>query len=349
MIDLRSDTLTMPDQPMLATILNAPLGDDGRTNAEGRGEDATVNRLEDMAAAMVGKEAAVFMPTGTFGNSTAIMTWCQPEEMVLVDEEQHILLTEKFVFDSRFGRLKPVCYHMTASHMPDPAEIDSLLTETGAKLICLENSHNFSGGYCIDIETMKQIRHIADSHGAHIHMDGARLFHAAAYLHVPPAEICQYVDSVMFCISKGLGAPMGSLLCGTCAFCKEARIMRKLLGGVPRQAGVAAAPGIYALEHNVDRLYEDIENAHHVYEKLNGKLQKLHLQEEVQTNIVMLDLTDSGILAPEFCALAKEKGLLIRPVMNNYRVRLVFYKGITRRDAEKAAEILLELDNQLCN
>lgn len=345
MVDLRSDTLTMPDRPMLETILTAPLGDDGRTDAQGRGEDLTINRLEDMAAAMVGKEAAILMPTGTFGNSTAIMTYCKAGDTVLVDEEQHILLTEKFVFD--VGQLKPLCYHLDQSHMPDPQEIDRLLTESGSKLVCLENSHNFSGGYCIDLPTMARIRQVADKHGASIHLDGARLFHAAAYLGVPAADICQYVDSVMFCVSKGLGAPVGSLLCGSAGFCAKARNTRKLLGGVMRQGGVVAAPAIYALEHNVERLQEDIDNARLVHSMLKGKLQKLILQEEVQTNIVMLDLSQAGIEAPEFCARAKELGLHIRPIRNNFRVRLVLYKGITQQDAATAANIILQLDKSL--
>lgn len=347
MIDLRSDTLTMPDRPMLETILSAKLGDDGRTDASGRGEDATINRLEDMAAAMVGKEAAILMPTGTFGNSTAIMTYCRTGDTVLVDEEQHILLTEKFVFDPDLGRLSPMCYHLDARHMPDPAEIDRLLSESGAKLICLENSHNFSGGYCIDLPTMAAIRRVADRHGVPIHLDGARLFHAAAHLQTTADQICQYVDSVMFCVSKGLGAPVGSLLCGTKEFCAKARATRKLLGGVMRQGGVVAAPAIYALEHNVERLGEDIANARLIHSLLQGKLHKLILQEEVQTNILMLDLSQAGILAGEFCARAKAMGLHIRPIRNNYRVRLVLYKGITRQDAEAAANIILALDSAL--
>ena len=347
MVDLRSDTLTMPDLPMLETILTAPLGDDGRTDASGRGEDPTINRLEDLAASMAGKEAAILMPTGTFGNSTAIMTYCQAGDTVLVDEEQHILLTEKFVFEAGFGQLKPLCYHLDQRHMPDPEEIDRLLAESGAKLVCLENSHNFSGGYCIDLPTMARIREVADKHGASIHLDGARLFHAAAHLGVPASDICRYVDSVMFCVSKGLGAPVGSLLCGTAAFCSKARGTRKLLGGVLRQGGVVAAPAIYALEHNVERLREDIDNARLIHSMLKGKLRKLILQEEVQTNIVMLDLSQAGIYAPEFCARAKEMGLHIRPIRNNVRVRLVLYKGITRQDAVTAANIILALDEAL--
>lgn len=347
MIDLRSDTLTMPDHDMLKTILSAPLGDDGRAGADGRGEDPTINKLEDIAAGLTGKEAAVLMPTGTLGNTAAIMTWCKSGDAVLVDQAQHILLTEKFVFDPDFGRLSPVRYHLNMEKMPDPKEIDRLLNESGAKLICLENSHNFSGGYCIDLPTMAAIRQAADRYGAHIHLDGARLFHAAAALNTNADQICQYVDSVMFCVSKGLGAPVGSLLCGTKEFCQKARTKRKLLGGNMRQAGVIAAPAIYALEHNLSRLTEDIEHTKLIHQTLVDKLQKITLPPEVQTNILVLDLEKSGIDADTFCARAKEAGLLIRPILNDHTVRLVLYKGISQQDALDAAKIILELDQSL--
>lgn len=347
MIDLRSDTLTMPDLPMLETILAAKLGDDGRTDSRGRGEDATVNRLEDLSAEITGKEAAVFMPTGTFANSTAIMTCCHAGDKVLVEEEQHILLTEKFVFEKDYGRLIPVCYRLDHKHMPDPEEIDRLLSESGSKLVCLENSHNSAGGYCIDCSTLERIRKVADKHGAWIHMDGARLFHAAAYLDTTASQLCQYADSVMFCVSKGLGAPIGSLLCSTEDFCKKARENRKLFGGVMRQAGVAAAPAIYALENNIERLREDIENTSVIYDMLKGKMKKIGIQEEVQTNIIMLDLSKAGIYAEEFCEIAEKKGLLMRPFRSLVKVRMVLYKGITRQDAVRAAEIVLEIDRSL--
>lgn len=346
-IDLRSDTLTMPDRPMLETVLSARLGDDGRVDARGRGEDAAVNALEDLAAALTGKEAAVLFPSGTMANSAAVMTWCRRGEYVLVEEQQHLLVTEQFVFRPELGGLRPVCYHLDRRRMPDPAELDALLTDSGAKLLCLENSHNFSGGYCIDLPTLEAIRKTADRHGASIHLDGARLFHAAAHLQVSAADICRYADSVMFCVSKGLGAPVGSLLCGTASFCRRVRETRKLLGGGMRQAGVIAAPAIYALEHNIGRLSEDIEHTKLIHGILNGRLEHIGLQAEVQTNILMLDLSGTGIGAEAFCARAKEKGLLIRPVRGERNVRLVLYKGITAQDAAAAADVILALDRDL--
>ncbi|MDN7245478.1 threonine aldolase family protein [Planococcus shenhongbingii] len=343
MIDLRSDTLTLPSKEMLDTILTAKSGDDGRVGPSGRGEDETVNELEDIAAGLTGKEAALLAPSGTFGNTVAILSMCDPGDSILVDERQHILISEKILFDEKYGRLKPIKYKLTENMTPDIEMIDKLLGESGAKLICIENTHNYAGGYFIPVEEMKKIRMIADRHGAKIHLDGARLFHAAAGLKVEIEDITQHVDSVMFSISKGLGAPVGSLVCGTQEMIKKARELRKLLGGGMRQAAIIAAPGIYALKNNVGRLHEDIDNAKHVFNKLNGKLTRIIMQKEVQTNILKLQLSDTAVSPSKFCSMAAEKGLVIGPVSTD-SVRLVFYKGIDAAAAEEAAEIILALD-----
>lgn len=346
MIDLRSDTLTLPSREMLETILYAKLGDDGRAGTNGRGEDETVNELEDLAAELTGKEAALLTPTGTMGNTLAILTMCDPEDPVLVDEAQHVLITEKILFDEKYGRLKPIVYKLNKQMTPHIGMMDKLLRESGAKLICIENTHNFAGGYYIPVEVMREIRLVADRHDAKIHLDGARVFHAAAGLKVAVKEITQYADSVMFSISKGLGAPVGSLVCGTREMIVKARELRKLIGGGMRQAAIIAAPGIYALQNNVERLYKDIENAQYVFQKLNGKLTKLVMQGEVQTNILKLRLTNTKVSPMEFCRLASEKGLVIGPVADD-SVRLVFYKGIDTSAAEKAADIILALDKMI--
>jgi threonine aldolase len=346
MIDLRSDTLTLPDKKMLDTIFSAKLGDDGRIGASGRGEDETVNELEDLAAHLTGKEAALLAPTGTFGNNLAILSLIDPGDSILVEENQHILITEKILFDEKYGRCQPIKYRMNENMTPDVDMIDRLLSESGAKLICLENTHNFAGGYWIPVEEMKKIRMVADRHGAKIFLDGARVFHAAAGLKVAVSEITQYVDAVMFCLSKGLGAPVGSLICGTHELISKARELRKLLGGGMRQAGIIAAPGIYALQHQVERLDEDIENTKIVFEKLKGRLLKIVPQKEVQTNILNLQLTNTEVSSVEFCQMAQEAGLLIGPISKD-SVRLVFYKGIDSSAAEAAAEILLDLDKKI--
>lgn len=342
-IDLRSDTLTLPDKEMLETILSAKLGDDGRVNERGRGEDETVNELEDLSAELTRKEAALLVPTGTFGNTLAVLSQSNPGDSILVDEKQHMLLIEKILFDEKYGRMKPILYKMNEKMTPDVDLINELLRESGAKLVCLENTHNSRGGYCIPVEEMKKIREIADFHGAKIHLDGARVFNAAAALNAEVGDITQYVDSLMFCISKGLGAPVGSLVCGTREMIMRARELRKILGGGMRQAGIIAAPGIYALKHNIERLNEDMKNTKYVFNKLEGKLEKIKMQKEVQSNILMLFLNHSKVSPSEFCNMAEEKGLLIRPSSND-SVRLVFYKGIDTLTAEKSAEIILELD-----
>lgn len=343
MVDLRSDTLTMPDKEMLNSILFAKLGDDGRVDPSGRGEDETVNELEDLAAKLMKKEAALLFPTGTLGNTVAILSMCQRGDSVLIEENQHILLSEKYLFDEKYGGLKPLKYKLNTNMTPDIEMIDKLLHETGSKLICIENTHNFSGGFCTPVEEMRKIRLIADYHGAKIHLDGARIFHAAAGLKVDVDDITQYVDSVMFCLSKGLGAPVGSIVCGFHEMIQQARELRKSFGGGMRQAGIIAAPGIYALRNNIGRLHEDIENTKYVFNELKGKLNKISMQSEVQSNILMLKLHNTEVSTHEFCNMASEMGLLIRPVLNDY-VRLVFYKEIDTAAAAEAVKIILALD-----
>lgn len=346
MIDLRSDTLTMPDNEMLKTILTAKLGDDGRVKPDGRGEDETINELEDLIARLTDKEAALLCPTGTMGNTCGVLTWCAAGDKVLVHEQQHLLLTEKFLFDNQFCRMIPIKYRMNKNMTPDVEQIDKLLSESDSKLLCLENTHNFSGGYVIPVEEMAKLRAVADKHGAHIHMDGARLFHAAAALGVEAKEITKYVDSVMICISKGIGAPVGSLLCSTKEQITKAREIRKIIGGGMRQAGIIAAPGIYALKHNLSRMKDDITHAQLTASLLQGKLHKLKMQDKIHSNILVLDCSKAKVTPSEFCAMAEKKGLLIKTVLKT-SVRLVYYKGITEEDARKAAEIILELDNEI--
>lgn len=345
MIDLRSDTLTLPSEEMLKTILFAKLGDDGRTDRRGRGEDPTVNELEDLAAMLTGKEEAVLFSSGTLANTTAVLTYCNPGDKVLVDEMQHIYVSEKVVFEKSVGQLIPVTYKLNERKTPDLKSLRNLMQQNDIKLLCIENTHNFSGGTCIGLEELKSIHNLAQEFNIPIHMDGARLFNAAVSLGVEAKDICQYVDSVMFCLSKGLGAPVGSLLCGSEDFVKKARGKRKLLGGNMRQAGIIAAPGIYALKHNIESLKEDNGNAKYAADSLRG-LKKTRVQENVQSNIVMLDVSQTGLTVEEYCARAKENGLWIRPVLNN-KARLVFYKGISRDDAVQAVNIIKEIDAQL--
>lgn len=342
MIDLRSDTLTLPSEEMLNTIFSAKLGDDGRVDENGRGEDLTVNELEDLASQLTGKDESILFSSGTLANTAAILTYCSPGDKVLVDAMQHIYVTEKVVFEKSVGQLVPVIYKLNDRTAPDIDNLRELMEGNDIKLLCIENTHNFGGGACINLNGLKEIYNLAKEFNVHVHMDGARLFNAVVGLGVEAKEICKYTDSVMFCISKGLGAPLGSLLCGSKDFVKIARSKRKLLGGNMRQAGIIAAPGIYALKHNIEKLKEDNLNARYVAENLQG-LRKTIVQKDVQTNIVMLDVTRTGLTPGEYCNLAKEKGLWIRPVLKD-KVRLVFYNGISREDAVEAVRIIKEID-----
>lgn len=345
MIDLRSDTLTLPTKEMIESILTAKLGDDGRSDSNGRGEDLTINEFEDLAAKITGKEEGVLFCSGTMGNTTAILSHCNPNDMVLVDKIQHIYKSEKVVFDKNVGQLIPVFYKLNDKHMPDLDNIELLLSSLDIKMLCIENTHNFSGGACINLEHLEKIYSLAKKYNVHVHMDGARLFNAATKLGVAAKEICKFTDTVMFCISKGLGAPVGSVVCGTKENMQKVRKKRKLLGGTMRQAGIIAAPGIYALNNNIKRLQDDHDNATLVATKIKG-LDKIIVQPDVQTNIVMLDVSKTGVTPQEFCAKAHEMGLMIRPVLEN-KVRLVFHKDITHNDAVEAANIIIQLNNQL--
>ncbi|HLQ41046.1 MAG TPA: threonine aldolase family protein [Tetragenococcus sp.] len=344
MIDLRSDTLTLPGQEMLRTILDAPLGDDGRTHELGRGEDPTINKLEDLAAQMSGLEAGVLFPTGTMGNTAAVLSYCQPGDKVLVDEQQHLYLSEKVLFDPTIGQLQPVTYRHDENGVPDIDDIEKALKNEKIRLLCIENTHNFSGGCCIPVKKMKEIYELAHRYQVPVHMDGARIFDAAVALKVKLSDLCRYTDSVMFCVSKGLGAPVGSLVCGNQEAILEIRAKRKLLGGSMRQAGIIAAPGIYALTYNIERLQEDHDHAKCTADLIKD-LKYTHLISYPETNILVLDANDLGLTPQEYCAAAAKKGLLIKPVLAD-KVRLVFYKGISREDAVEAARIIRELDEE---
>lgn len=345
MIDLRSDTLSMPTEDMISSIKVNDLGDSARLNKDGRGEDSLVNEIEDYSSQLLGKERALLFSSGTIANTAAILTHCKPKDKVLVDKIQHIYKSEKVAFDERFGQLEPVFYELDSDGTPSLNDLELKLKSNDIKLLIVENTHNFSGGACIGVEKLKSIKALAEKYNVKVHMDGARLFNAAIALNVEAKEIVKHVDSVMFCLSKGLGAPIGSLLLGDKEFIKEAIETRKMLGGNMRQAGVIAAPGLYALKHNIERLKEDNDNAKCVYEMLKS-LKLAKVQERVESNILMIDVEKTGMTTEEYCNMAKEKGLFIRPVLPN-KVRLVFYKDVNREDSIKAGEILLEMDKEL--
>ena len=338
-IDLRSDTVTRPTPAMRQAIFDAEVGDDVY------GEDPTVNRLEQVAAEMAGKEAAVYVPTGTMGNQTAIKTHTRHGQEIIVHERSHIVLYE----------------------MGGPAQISGCITRTvpaedgiltwdkveplvrpagnhfqGTGLISVENTHNMAGGRVYPQQVLDELCDQAHERGVKVHMDGARVFNAAAYLGSPVREIAAKVDSVMFCLSKGLGAPVGSMLAGSADFIERARLVRKLLGGSMRQAGVLAAAGLVALETSPAGLGADHENAKFLASKLAEMPGIVADPSVVETNIVILEVSGTGMTGKQVSARLKERGVLANPI-SEFRMRMLTHFDVTRQQCEQAMEILAGL------
>ena len=345
MIDLRSDTLTLPTPEMLASIPSAHFGDSGRWNEERRGEDGSINKLEDKAAELMGKEAAAFCGSGTMGNSSALLTHCRPGDCVLVDDRQHLYRSEKGIFNPRIGQLIAVVYAADENGYPDVDSIETLLKEHHAKVICVENTHNNRGGLCLPLPVMKAVYETAHRYGAKVHLDGARIFNAAAALGVAASEIAQYADSVMFCVSKGLGAPVGSLVCGTKEFIYELRETRRILGGDMRQAGVLAAPALYALEHNIARLADDNRHAAEITAGIRD-LKTIRAPEKCDSNIVMLTVPSGR--SEELRDRLKAHGV-ISGAVDECRVRLVLHQEIKDSDTAETIRILRIVDGEMSN
>ncbi len=335
MVDLRSDTLTLPTEAMREAAFRAEVGDDGRTNAKGRGEDKSVNALEDKGAELLGKEEGLFFPSGTFANFASVLTHCARGDSVAGDADLHLVRTEKAAFMDRFGGLKLVPYGRDSKEMPGLASFEKACAAPGVRLVCVENTHNFAGGACTSLQRMKECAGIARGKGLPIHLDGARLFNAALALGVKASDLAAQADSVQFCVSKGLGGPVGSLLCGSSNFIRAARETRKLLGGVMRQAGLVAAAGLVALNQGVDRLAEDHENAA-LLGKALAEFPQFRLV-PVQTNIVMLNVMGCGKPAPWFEEQLKNYGVLAK-AMGDEHLRFTTYRGVTRKDIETASE-----------
>jgi threonine aldolase len=328
-IDLRSDTVTLPSPEMRRAMANADLGDDVF------GEDPTVNRLQEMAAEMLGKEAALLVTSGTQGNLVAMLTHCQRGDEVILGEASHSVIFEvggasalgglimKTVRNDAGGRLN--LGDVRAAMRPP----NDHFARTG--LICVENTHNQCGGVVLKEEDLSAVRDLADQRGLPVHMDGARLFNAAVALGVPVARLAAYADSVTFCLSKGLGCPVGSVLCGSREFIAEARRYRKMLGGGMRQAGVIAAAGVYALETMVERLAEDHENAQLAAEGL-AQISGIELAPPPQTNLIYFALEgwDLGDFVPRLA----EAGVLC--FEEGGRIRWVTHFGIERADIKEA-------------
>jgi threonine aldolase len=328
-IDLRSDTVTLPSEEMRRAVAEAPVGDDVF------GEDPSVLRLEEMAAERTGKEAAVYVTSGTMSNLVAIMTHCDRGDEAIVGSESHILHYEVAGAAAVAGvQLRSAANDARGRF--DPEEVRTLVRGENVHfprtaLLCLENTQNRCSGAVVPQEHIDELAALAHAHGVRVHIDGARIFNAAIAQGLPVATLAAPADSIGFCLSKGLGAPVGSVLCGSAGFIARARKMRKMLGGGMRQAGVIAAAGIYALEHMVDRLAEDHENARALARGL-AELPMIDLDPEaIETNIVIFHVAGDW---QDFVRALKANGVLAS-VYGERKMRMVTHYGIDRADIDE--------------
>jgi threonine aldolase len=301
------------------------------------GEDPTINKLEETAAEILGKEASLFVTSGTQGNQIAILTHCRPGSEIILEAESHIFYYETGAA-SAFAGVQTRTIKGTRGAM-DPAEVQYAIREEDqhypeSGLICLENTHNRAGGAAVPIENMKEIHKIAKGTNIPVHIDGARLFNAAAALNLPASELTQYCDTVQVCLSKGLGAPVGSILAGSREFIASARKWRKRLGGGLRQSGIIAAPGLVALTQMRERLAEDHENAQSLAEQLN-QINGIHIINQVDTNIVVADVKDLNMNSSKFVEKIKSEGVLAG-TFGPSSVRFVTHYDVSKNDIEKA-------------
>lgn len=339
MIDLRSDTLTLPTEEMRKAIYAAELGDDGRINDQGQGEDPTVNILQRRAAEMFGKEDALLVSSGTMGNWVSLLSYCEPGDKVIVGENSHIYQTERTGFDPRFGGAVPSIVAYDAYGRIQLNSLTAEIDKGGITLLCLENTNNFCGGTVSSKTEMRQYVDAAHGKGVPVHLDGARIFNAAIAQKADVKSLTEGVDSIMFCLSKGLSCPIGSVVVGTRDFIREARKHRRNIGGQMRQAGIAAAAGIVALDGMIERMEEDHINARRLAEFLM-EVKKVSLNlNSVQTNMVRLDISATGITASQFTQELTRKGVKLQPGKESF-VRCVIYRGISARDVEEAARII---------
>jgi threonine aldolase len=334
-VDLRSDTVTLPTPEMRRAMYEAELGDDVYS------EDPTVNKLEEMAAEVTGKEASVLLTSGTQSNLVAVMSHTSRSTEVIMGSEAHIFHHEAGGAAGLAGvqlRLVP----NRERGVIDPKDVKAAIRRPNVhhpptSLVCLENTQNRCGGGVLTQEEMGAVARVAHDAKVPVHVDGARIFNAVVYLGVPASELCRDVDSIGFCLSKGLSCPVGSVLCGSKEFIEKARRWRKVIGGSMRQAGIIAAPGIVALETMIGRLAEDHDNARALARGL-AEIPGIRIEpDKIQTNIVYYFV--DGDVATYLGALKKEGVLASMPEAPG-SVRMVTHYGINREDIEEALSII---------
>lgn len=325
---------------MRKAMAEAEVGDDVY------GEDPTVNALQEKVANLLGKEKALFVPSGTMANQLAIRSQTQPGDEVIIEATSH-----SYNFEGGGGAaLSGIQFNCLKGErgILDALQIEGAIRPDDhhypvSKLICLENTHNRAGGSIYPLEKMKSIYQLAKAKGLLVHLDGARLWNASVATGIKPAIYAQYADSVSVCLSKGLGAPVGSLIAGSKELVDRAHRFRKMFGGGMRQAGIIAAAGIYALDHHIERLREDHQNAKQLAMGLK-KIKGISINpDHVETNIVIFEITEAGIIASQLAEAMKKEGVLIHPI-GKTQVRLVTHLDVSTEDigmALKAFERVL--------
>lgn len=335
-IDLRSDTVTRPSAAMRRAMAEAEVGDDVFL------EDPTVNRLQERAAAVFGREAALFVPSGSMGNLTCVMAHTRPGQEVICETNGHIYNYEMGALSALAGVLPRVVNGEDGILSWDaiaPAIRPKVYYRPRTSLISLENTVNMAGGTVYRTQVVEEICDRAHEHGIQVHLDGARVFNAATYLNESVAAMTRKFDSLQFCLSKGLGAPVGSMIVGTRDFIERCRPIRKMLGGGMRQVGVLAAAGLVALEEGPKRLQDDHDKAQILAQRL-ARIPGIALDpSKVQTNIVIFSVKPSGLTCAEFLARMTPLGVLGVPV-DSERIRMVTHLDVSRPDVERAAEII---------
>jgi threonine aldolase len=330
-IDLRSDTVTRPTPAMREAMAAAEVGDDVY------GEDPSVNRLQEVSARRLGKEAALFVPSGTMGNQASIHPFVRPGDVLLAGEGAHLLLYESGAPAALSGvQVQTIgrgglfeAGDVRAAVHPDEAHY------APTRAVAVENTHNRSGGRVFPLAWIKDIAEVARDRGLHLHLDGARIFNAEVATGTPAAAWAEPFDTATFCLSKGLGAPVGSVVCGSAETIRRVHRARKLFGGGMRQAGILAAAGLHALEHHVARLADDHANAQRLAEGLAGL--GFRVDPAPETNMVMFDVDDTA----GFLRATRERDLLINPMAEG-RFRAVTHLGVSESDIDDALGRLAE-------
>lgn len=340
MIDLRSDTVTRPTAAMREAMAQAEVGDDVF------GDDPTINKLQSVAAEIMGKEAALFVASGTMGNLTAILAHCERGQEALIGDESHIYHYEA----GGASALGGVVYHLLPTTPQGEIPLDALAGAirpaydshaAQAGVICIESSHNRCGGVVPSLKYLDALKAFADERRLPVHLDGARIFNAATSLGVPVRAIADRVTSIQFCLSKGLGAPVGSMIAGSAVFIQRVHRLRKMVGGGMRQVGVLGAAGLIALTEMPTRLHEDHANARLFAERL-AALPQVELDlASVQTNIVVFSLRNTTLSTEDFITSARERGVLLVPFRG--RIRAVTHLDVSRADCQAAADTLIAL------